>query len=87
LANAYLCGSSQDARRFVVYEIVALMVLIGAETFAMSLAILWSLSALMELGKGSLTASIVASAALGVGAAFWIWRRARRTAARKAQGE
>lgn len=69
------------------YEILALMVLIGAEAFAMSLAILWSLAAIMELGKGSLAGAVVASGVLGLGAAYWIWSRARETAAKTKRGE
>lgn len=71
----------------MVYEIVALMVLIGAETFAMSLAILWSLSAIFGLGQGSLGGAVAASAVLAAGAAYWIMHKMRETAAKNVRGE
>lgn len=65
---------------------LALMVLVGAETFAMAAAILWSAAAIAGLGADGRTAALVLAGLLGVGAAIWIGRRAARSA-RQASGD
>jgi len=56
--------------------LAALVVLIASESFAFSEAVLWTISALMHLGKIATEGTFVASAIIGLGCGYWILRSA-----------
>lgn len=63
------------------------MVLVGAEAFAMAVAIIWPLATILGVEKGGLEGSFAAGLVLGVAAAVWIWRLAKASAARNAAAQ
>lgn len=61
-------------------ETLALMVLVGAETFAVSTAFFWSVASVGRFGELALPPSLAISSLLAIFAGLWIARMARRTA-------
>lgn len=66
---------------------LALMVPVGAETFAMAVAILWPLAAIAGLGADGRTAALALAGPLGAAAAVWMGRRAARSARQASSDE
>ncbi|MGE0407914.1 MAG: hypothetical protein AB7P23_01480 [Amphiplicatus sp.] len=55
--------------------VVALVVLLGSETFVMSGAVLWPIAALLHLGTSAQIGALALAALMGAGAGGWIgWR-------------
>lgn len=56
--------------------LAALVVLIASESFAFSEAVLWTLTALMHLGKIAMEGTFVVSGLIGIVCGYWILRSA-----------
>lgn len=57
--------------------LAALVILIATETFAVSEAVLWSLTAALHMGAAAATGALAASVIFGAGAGFGIFRLSR----------
>ena len=57
--------------------LAALVILIATETFAVSEAVLWSVTAALHLGAAAAMGALAASALFGAGAGFGIFQLSR----------